>query len=410
MKVSLSTIGRVISNEKPLAVILGKYAATGLGVCRCLGKMNIPTLWLDRHTNQIGFLSKYCTAGLICPHPKQEEYADFLIRLGKKLPQKAVLFPLGDAELTALLKHKKTLQQYFHFPMADFSRTQLLLSKKKFYQTLDKYNIPHPLTFFPQSESDVAFMSKELSYPCILKPVDSESFRVAFKTKFFRVASRKELLENYQKVLSKKQEVIIQEIIPGDARHMYGFNAYYDQSFNPHGICMFRRMREWPPLSGNGVCIERVSMPEFEPFVSSFIRKIRYHGIVDVEIKHDPRDNCFKLIEINARCWMQVSFPLVHGCNIPYIAYLDAIGALKERINPLATDAKWFFMFQDIPAALRSISCGTLTFKEWMHSYKGKKEYAIFSWDDPLPFFAGLSYILRRLLSASSIDDVLNRP
>ena len=399
LNVSLGTIGRVVSTEKPLAVILGKYATTGLGVCRCFGKVNVPTVWLDSNPNQIGFLSKYCTAALVCPHPKEkeEEYIDFLLSLGKKLPQKGVLFPLGDIELTALLKHQKTLQQYFHFPMADFSRAQVLLNKKKFYQTLAKYNLPCPITFFPQNDSDVAFISKELSYPCILKPVDSESFRVTFNTKFFRATSRKELLENYQKALSKNQEVIIQEIIPGDARQMYGLNAYYDQSFTPHGVCMFRRIREWPPLSGNGVCIERVSIPEFEPFVSSLIRKIRYHGIVDVEIKHDPRDNCFKFIEINPRCWMQVSFPLVHGSNIPYMAYLDATGSLKERSIPLVTDARWFFIVQDIPAALRSISRGTLTFKEWICSYKGKKEYAIFSWDDPLPFVGGIPHILHHL-------------
>jgi len=399
LNASLSNISSIASTGKPPAVILGKYATTGLGVCRCFGKENVPTLWIDTNPRQTGFLSKYCTAALTCPHPKENEeaYIEFLVDVGEKLPHKGVLFPLGDIELTALLKSQKRLQQYYHFPGADFSITQLLLNKKKFYQTLAQYHVSHPLTFFPQHESDVASVSAEMSYPCILKPVNSESFRVAFNTKFFRATSRKELLENYQKALSKNQEVIIQEIIPGDARQMYGFNAYYDRSFTPHGICMFRRIREWPPLSGNGVCIEHVSIPEFEPLVSSFMKKIQYHGIVDVEIKQDPRDNTFKLIEINPRCWMQVTFPLAYGNNIPYLAYLDAVGYSLDTSTPSVTNATWTFILQDIPAALRGISCGDLTFNEWIRSYKGKKEYAIFSWDDPFPFVGRFPSIIHHL-------------
>ncbi len=394
-----NTISKISSAGKPLAVILGKYATTGLGVCRCFGTERIPTLWIDANKRQVGFLSRYCTASLTCPHPKEEKeaYVDYLIEVGENLPQKGVLFPLGDIELMALLKSQKKLQQYYHFSGADFSVTHLLLNKKKFYETLARYQVPHPFTFFPQRESDIASLSKEMPYPCILKPVDSESFRVAFNTKFLVAHSRQELLEKYKTVLSKQQEVVIQEIVPGDARHMYGFNAYYDRSFAPHGICMFRRLREWPPLSGNGVCIEHASLPESEPLVSSLMKKIQYHGIVDVELKYDPRDNTYKFIEINPRCWMQVTFPLSYGNNIPYLAYLDALGKPLNTHIPSATKATWALLLQDIPAALRRISHGNLTFREWICSYKGKMEYGIFSWDDPLPFVGRFPSILSHL-------------
>jgi D-aspartate ligase len=381
--------------DEPIAFILGKYATTGLGVSRCFGRQGIPVLWLDSNPKQVGFLSKYCT-GIVCPHPKHNEkdYVDFLVTIGEKLLHKGVLFPIGDIEVIAILKHRRKLEHYFYIPMSDLNVTEILLYKQKLYQTLEKQGISHPKTYFPQNDAELELMSVEVKYPCIIKPTHSEEFRLAFNTKFFRVESPQELLQRYRTATSKNQDVMIQEIIPGDATHMYGFNAYYDKSFTPNGMFMYRRIREWPPVSGNGVLIENVVVPELEHIISPFIKSINYHGIVDAEFKKDTRDKKFKLIEINPRCWMQISLPLACGVNLPHIAYLDALGKGTENVIPQKKQAKWLFMFQDVPSSLRSMINGDLSPKELIGSYKGKKEYAIFAWDDPAPFFLGFVRIL----------------
>ena len=179
---------------------------------------------------------------------------------------------------------------------------------------------------------------------------------------------------------------MIQEIISGDARYMYGLNAYYDKNSNSKGVFMYRRIREWPLGYGNGCLIENIVTPELEHMINPLMKKINYHGIIDAEFKKDPRDNSFKLIEINPRIWMQNSLPVRCGIDLPYIAYLDAIG--KEFENPhLKKDMfKWLFFSEDFSSSFKDITNRKLTFKDWFMSYKGKKEYAIWASDDPLPF------------------------
>jgi len=150
---------------------------------------------------------------------------------------------------------------------------------------------------------------------------------------------------------------------------------------------MYRRIREWPHDFGNGCFIENAIIPEFEKIITSLIKKIRYFGIVDAEFKKDPRDNMFKLIEINPRCWMQNSLPARYGINFSYIAYMDTIGKKFEKQYLNNKNIKWLFMQDDFYSSFESVKKGELSFSEWINSFRGKKEYAIFSKDDPLPFF-----------------------
>lgn len=384
-------------NKSP-AFILGKYSVVGLGISRALGRLGIPVFWLSPNPKAVGFLSKYCK-GIVCPSVViyEKEYIKMLLKIGNMLKQKGVLFPTGDIEVSAVLRNKKNLEKYYHIPIADFKITEILLNKKIFYQTLQKQKIPHAITFFPKNPSELDSIKKEVRYPCIIKPVHSEPFRFEFNTKFFKAESSKELIEGYTKAVSKNHEVMIQEIIPGDATHMFGLNAYYNKSYFPNGIFMYRRIREWPPLTGNGVLLENVDIPELEQIATAFIKKIKFYGIIDAEFKKDPRDGTFNLIEINPRSWMQISFPLKYGVNLPYIAYLDSLGKDVDKIIPKKAQAKWIFMFQDIFPSIKSLIYGNLSFRDWVRTYKGNKDFAIFAIDDPLPFFLGFFRIIRYL-------------
>lgn len=298
-----------------------------------------------------------------------------------------MLLPNGDAEVLAILKNKNKLEKYYDFSSADFDITEKLLNKRIFYETIDKLDILHPKTYFLDDENDVKKICKKICYPCIVKPVFSDYFISDFKTKLFIVKTKDELIEKYKTAIAKNHEVVIQEIIPGEARKAHGFNAYYDKNYCCNGSFMYRRIREWPHGFGNGCFIESVDIPELEKIITFLIKKIRYHGIVDAEFKKDPRDNKFKLIEINPRCWMQNSLPARCGINFPYMAYMDAIGKSFENQVFNKKHVKWLFMQEDFYSALKSISKGELSFHEWMNSFKGEKEYAIFASDDPIPFF-----------------------
>jgi predicted ATP-grasp superfamily ATP-dependent carboligase len=378
--------------KKPMAFVLGKYLTGGLGVVRNLGRKNIPVIWINYKKNYIGYYSKYCR-GITSPHPryKPHEYVDFLIKIGEQQTQKGVLIPIGDIELQIILENEESLQKYYHIINSKFETTKILLNKKIFYETLQKYDIPHPKTFFPENTKKVKEIQEKINFPCIVKPIYSAPFVLDFKTKLFQANNKEELIHFFQKSNSRNHEMIIQEIIPGDAKYMYGLNAYYDKNFKPRAVFMYNRIREWPQGFGNGCFIQKADIPQIQEITNLLMEKIKYFGIIDAEFKKDPRDNRYKLIEINPRCWMQNSLPTVHGANLPYIAYMDAIGQKLEQQPIINKDSKWVFMLEDIQSSLYSISKKELSFKDWINSHKGKKEYAIFSKDDPLPFLIFLA-------------------
>jgi D-aspartate ligase len=394
------SLTKKLQSTTPVACILGDYVTSGLGIIRGLGQQNIQLIWLDANPKNIGFLSKYCT-GIHCPSPKdhENEYIDVLLDLGRKLTTKAALIPIGDVELLAILKHRQELEKYFYFTMAPLKTTEKLLNKELFAQTLEKYNLPHPKTYLPKGISDIETLAQNVRYPCIVKPVLSARFRLDFHTKLFVAHTPTELITGYEQASVKHHAMMIQEIIPGDASAMHGFNAYYDRTSTPIGSFMYQRIREWPLGFGNGCLIQRVNIPELEELITPLMKKIKYYGIVDVEFKKDPRDGQFKIIEINPRVWMQNNLPTRCGINHPHIAYQDAIGTLVEKpVLDNYQEMKWLFMVEDIKSTLKTLRKKSFSFHEWLQSYKGKKVYAVFARDDPRPFVVFCSDVILSLL------------
>ncbi len=374
----------------PIAFILGIYPTSNLAAVRNLGRQNVPTVVVDVKKNQAAFFSKY-SKGFVCPHPKYDEnaYINFLMSLGAQLSAKGVLIPTGDTETLALLRHRDRLETYYHFTMDSYDKVNLFLNKKLFYRYLEKQKIPHPQTFFPHDENEVKAASKEISYPCIIKPVYPTYFRLDFNTKLFIASSPQQLLSIFKTVLEKKHEVMLQEIIPGKADSMFGCNAYFDRKGSPHGMFIYQRIREWPLGFGNGCYIRHVEEPILEHMTASLIQKIGFYGIVDVEFKHDSRDGLFKFIEVNPRVWMQNGFPSRYGYNLPYMAYLDSVKKPIPDTHPFTSKhtIKWVYFLDDIQSVRAQIRNKSIRFRSILPAYSPRNEHALFAWDDPLPFF-----------------------
>jgi predicted ATP-grasp superfamily ATP-dependent carboligase len=76
--------------------------------------------------------------------------------------------------------------------------------------------------------------------------------------------------------------------------------------------------------------------------------------------------------------------------------YLDLTGQAPAPRRETAQGVKWLESIADFYAFKQYHERGELTFKEWFKSMWGAKVFALFAWDDPLPFLLarkfGLSY------------------
>ncbi len=377
----------VKKQDKPIAFVL-YLGGTGLGVIRSLGRQGIPVIGLDPDPTQVGHFSKYCK-GIVCPDPEKNEILciDFLMKLGEQLNTRGVLIPAADKYVLAIARHSKKLEKYYRIPMAQPHTIETLVDKGKFYSLLEEMNLPHPKTYYPKDMLDVERIVNEVAFPCIIKPVFSHKFFSTFRVKAFKANSTDELLKSYIRAKKDDQEIVIQELIPGVNTDNYIVNAYFNQISEPLGIFTHRVVRQYPLNLGTSPHTVSVWIPEIAEMCISFLKKIKYQGLMDADIRRDPRDNKFKFIEINARVGWQSSLAMRCGVNLSYLAYMDAIGKDNKTTPPQREGIKWLYMFDDLRSSAMSMLRGQLSPISYMKSLRGEKEYAIFAWDDPYPFF-----------------------
>ncbi len=387
--------------DKSIAFVLGA-GETALGVIRSLGKHHIPIIALDPSLGAIGLFSKYCK-GIVCPDPKEkeEEYISFLLGVAEQMNSKGVLIPTSDEHVLAISRHRNVLESCYHLTAAKPDVIEKIVNKRRYYEIVEKLRMLYPKTYFPDDVSTVKGVSKDITYPCIIKPIFSTEFGKQFGVKIFKANSAEELIKAYSKAISGGYEAVIQEVIPGDDANIYGFCSYANREFEPVGIFIYKKIRGYP--EGFGVCslVESTFEPEIIVLGTQILKIFNYHGISEIEFKKDTRDGKFKIIEMNARTWAENSLAVRCGVDLSYMAYMDAIGKEVEGAISEKVGVKWLNVFIDIRSFLETMSRGELSLIKWVNFLRGEREYAVFDWSDPLPFLAYPFYLmpaaLRRL-------------
>jgi predicted ATP-grasp superfamily ATP-dependent carboligase len=102
---------------------------------------------------------------------------------------------------------------------------------------------------------------------------------------------------------------------------------------------------------------------------------------------YDTRSGEYKLIEINPRIWGWHTLAIAAGVDLPYLIYQDMIGE-KISVRPARQNLKWIRLITDVPTVFLEILKGKMKINDYLVSIKGEKEFAVFEFTDPLPFFA----------------------
>ena len=120
---------------------------------------------------------------------------------------------------------------------------------------------------------------------------------------------------------------------------------------------------------------------------SRFLSAMGYYCVSEVEFMWSPRDQEYKLIEMNARFWVWHSLAIAAGVDLPYLLYQDMLGN-SIGVNGYEKGVKWFRLITDLPTSAVQIARGRLRPGAYLSSWKGKKTFATLSWRDPLPCLA----------------------
>ena len=374
------------SDNLPKSVVLG-LGISGLGVARDLGREGVSIIGIDHKTFNIGHFSRYCEH-LVSPDVSKSEndFLDFLIKIGKELHSPAVLFPTEDVYVIFMSRNRDALSGYYKFIMPEKTLCEEMLNKYAFFQLAKSHSLPVPATYRLDSINALKNISKDIEFPCIIKPLFSRKWKLGGLIKAVEVNDEKELLEKAEKLISEKNEVIIQEKIPGKDRDQFSYASYFDL----HGECKAefsaRKIRQHPLGFGVGTLIESINEREVSEMGRAVVRELGINGISEVEFRKSSKTGELKLIEINLRPWTQNSLAAYCDANVIYFSYLDLIGRPLPKARPYRTGIKWINIFRDPIASLQYLLKGEVSVEEWIKSFGNIRDFSIFAADDIFPF------------------------
>jgi predicted ATP-grasp superfamily ATP-dependent carboligase len=367
-------------------VVGGDYQ--GLGIARSLGRRGIPVCVLDDERS-IARFSRYTARAVRVANLRDEhETIETLLAVGEAHGLEGwVFFPTREETVAALSRHRDRLEQHFRIPTAGWEVVRWAWDKRNTYRRAEELGIPTPRTWYPRSADDVRDIDAE--GPFAVKPAIKEHFFYATKAKAWRAETRAELPQLVERALGivGREEVIVQELVPGDGRHQFAYCALFK-----HGEALAtmtcRRRRQHPPEFGrSSTYVETVDAPEIESLSERFLRDIGYYGLAELEYKVDPRDGRPKLLDVNARTWGYHSLGQRAGVDFPALLYADQLG---KRFEPRRAEVgvRWVRLATDIPTGLLEMARGRLGCRAYLRSLLSADTEAVFDRRDPLPSLA----------------------
>jgi len=360
----------------------------GLAIARSLGRRGIPVYIID---------DQYCISSF-------SKYAAKVIRVESILDERKtvaavlevgrrydlldwVLFPTRDENVAAFSRYRDELAPFFRVTTGDWKSVEWAWDKKKTYELAEKLEIPCPKTFNPESIDGIPALYSRL--PLAIKPAVKENFFYATGAKAWRANTPEQLRSLYEKAIAqiRAEEILIQEIVPGDGNEQYSYCAFVQKGV-PQCVLTARRARQHPREFGRAATyVETIDAPEIEILSERFLKAINYHGVVEIEYKRDPRSGEYKLLDVNARPWGFHAIGSAAGIDFPYLIYADQMGIPIEPAHAKA-GIGWLRMVSDIPTAISDLLHGSLSVKTYFKSLQATRVESVFSIADPLPSLA----------------------
>ncbi|HRK90875.1 MAG TPA: hypothetical protein PK152_17230 [Anaerolineales bacterium] len=392
-------------NTPIAAVVTPLDEHMGLDIARSLHKRGIPVYGLDHDRQAVGKYSNACQL-VISPDPQKDGrgYLEFLVRFSMQLGFKPVLFPLSDEHILIISRNREMLKDHYVFIMPDAETIESLCTKVGLIEVAKKLSIPAPATFFPASAEEITWIAEQIPYPAIIKPGESPQWHTPLierqlrrgildgRAKVVLCSNAEELKDAYHTLAAVNPELVVQEVIPGEDSRLYYASFYMNRQSQPLAVFAGRKDRVIPIGFGSASFVHSYYDPELIDMGLRIFQGTNYQGLGGIEFKKDPRDETYKLIEVNTRFGMWDGLGARCGVDIGYIAYCDALHIPVEPCLSFRTGVIWLDWQRDLRAAIAYMRNRIFTWREWLVSLRGEKMWAIYSSADPLP---GIFFTIR---------------
>lgn len=389
----------MLQRRSPLgAVVLGSDFKA-LGVVRSLGRQGVPSVVIDNLPRSAWF-SRHVVKRFKWHGPMEgTDFLLFLLSTGKKHHlERWVLFPMQDEVVEFVARNTHHLSSMYRLVTQEWDVVRWGHDKRLTYRMAEETGVPYPKTWYPASEDDLRTIG--ITFPAIIKPAISIRLQHDRGLKALPASNHEELLTQYRLVASilNPEEIMIQEIIPGNGRTQYSVATYCKEGRVIIAMTA-RRTRQYPIDYGLASSfVEAIEVPALFGLAEKLLQHMRVSGMVEIEFKRDLRDKQYKLLDINVRPWGWHTLCIACGLDFPYIQYCDVLGQAPVTIAP-RYGYHWVRLLTDIPAGIQEVRAGITTPRDYVRSFAGNTVFSVFDVRDPLPALGDFVVALSRLIS-----------
>jgi D-aspartate ligase len=401
----MTMASRDSDSGSPATAIVMNLFYTGLGIARSLGERGVPVIGLSAHRGNYGNFTRYAKTIRCADSQKDPETLRAeLIALGQRLGRRSVLFPTRDHDLVFLDRFRHELEPYFSMVLPPHAALDRCLNKWDTYVAATQAAVPTPKTWLVEDLEELRRVADAVRYPCVLKPLAAHHWRTGNNwnlvgaRKAIGIASRDQLLAEYDGTARADRRVLIQELIRGNDECLAIAACYIDRESRCLGGFNVQKVVQTPPTFGTGCIVRTADRPELFERTMRLLQAMGFQGIAEVEYKWDASDREYKLIEVNPRPWDQHRLGNACGVDLVYLAYSDHAGAPIPDMPRQFRPRTWIAEDAFLMSVLRLLWRRERGLGALLRQARGKKQYAIWSAGDPLPFLAYLAALIPNLI------------
>jgi predicted ATP-grasp superfamily ATP-dependent carboligase len=295
-----------------------------LAVLRSLARVGDVSLHLlvdqKRHPVRLSrHVSSCTTGGYRAPDQERVKQIRDLVR-AKSID---ILLPSGQDAVSFLGRNSKQLQTVCSVsPVPDVEACQTAADKWLLMRMLTEEGIPCPRTIPVDDRTELEDEIRELSFPVLLKPAQGVGGHGILKC-----TSPDDVLRHLESLTGSPHRYLLQEFIQG-----------YDIDCSvlcKDGIVLAHTVQrgilpgteEYAAPAGIRLIKEQQVLDTVLPLLSL----LRWSGVAHIDLRYDPRERNFKILEINARYWRSLLGSVYAGVNFPYLACLTGLGIAFPR-------------------------------------------------------------------------------
>ena len=382
---------------RPTAVVMNMFY-TGLGIARSLGEHGIPVVGLTAQRGIFGNFTRFAKV-VTCPDSRDEpeKLLAFLLKLGEEIGPRRVLFPTRDHDLVFLDRFRKELEPSYSLVIPESRSLSACLDKWQTYLGAQQAGVAVPKCWLIGNRQQLLQTAKEVSYPCILKPVAAHHWRregnwnLVGGRKVVCIESQDQLLAEYTAIARADERVLLQEMIPGGDECLAIAACYMDRNSNLVASFNVQKLVQTPSLFGTGCIVQAANFPELLDPAVRLLQTLQFTGVAEVEFKWDAAKKEYQLIEVNPRPWDQHRLGVGCGTDLMLLAYHEHAGLPMPPVHPKPSAEKWVAEDTLVMSALEMLWARDPAWRSLFQLARGKRIYAIWSLRDPLPTIAYLA-------------------